>query len=254
MATLLAPVVQSDQTRPSVEAYLLGQLDFDQCLALQQRLVYESTGRCDGRIDLIICEHPTTLTIGRQGSRWHVPWSAAELNRRKLDIRWVNRGGGCLAHVPGQLAIYPIVPLNWHGFTVGEYLDRLQTGVLATLEELRFHGLTTRGRDGIWGRGGQLVSMGVAVKSWTTYHGAFINVAPYLKPWRSLKTDPKGRTAMSSLVAERPKHAVKITAVRTAIIRHLAEAFGCERYHLYTGHPLLRSLPTERKTTTADVG
>lgn len=251
---MLAPVVQSDQTRPSVEAYLLGQLDFDQCLALQQRLVYESTGRSDGRIDLIICEHPTTLTIGRQGSRWHVPWSAAELNRRKLDIRWVNRGGGCLAHVPGQLAIYPIVPLNWHGFTVGDYLDRLQTGVLATLEELRFHGLTTRGRDGIWGRGGQLVSMGVAVKSWTTYHGAFINVAPYLKPWRSLKTDPKGRTAMSSLVAERPKHAVKITAVRTAIIRHLAEAFGCERYHLYTGHPLLRSLPTERKTTTADVG
>jgi len=251
---VLAPAVHSARTPPSVEAYLLGRLDFDRCLELQQRLVYESTGRCDGRIDLLICEHPTTLTIGRGGSRRHVPWNADELRRRKLEPRWVNRGGGCLIHVPGQVAIYPIVPLQWHRFTVGDYLNRLQAGVLAMLEELRFHGLTTRGREGIWGRSGQLVAIGAAVKSWTTYHGAFVNVAPELKPWRGLTTDPAGRTAMSSLAVERQKQSVKVTTVRTAIIRHLAYAFGCERYHLYTGHPLLRMTPSEQQRTTTNVG
>ncbi len=251
---MLAPAVHSDRTPPSLEAYLLGRVDFQHCLALQQRLVYESTGRCDGRIDLIVCEHPTTLTIGRQGSRWHVPWDEAQLRRRELDLQWVNRGGGCMIHLPGQLAIYPIVPLAWHRFTVGDYLDRLQTGILAMLEALRFHGLTTRGRDGIWGRSGQLVALGAAVKSWTTYHGAFINVAPHLKPWRGLTTDPLQGTRMSSLLVERQQRAVKITTIRSAIIQHLAEAFGCQRYHLYTGHPLLRMTPTEGKRTIADVG
>ena len=43
---------------------------------------------------------------------------------------------------------------------------------------------------------------------------------------------------MSCLVAERGQ-AVRMTAVRTAIVRHLAEALGCPRCHMHTGHPLL---------------
>jgi hypothetical protein len=30
-----------------------------------------------------------------------------------------------------------------------------------------------------------------------------------------------------------------MTAVRSAMVRHLAEALGCQRYHMHTGHPLL---------------
>jgi lipoate-protein ligase B len=32
-------------------------------------------------------------------------------------------------HAPGQLAVYPIVPLGLFGWTVGEYLRRLQRGM-----------------------------------------------------------------------------------------------------------------------------
>ena len=45
---------------------------------------------------------------------------------------------------------------------------------------------------------------------------------------------------MSCLVAERCGP-VRMTAVRAALVRRLAECFGCDRYHLYTGHPLLRA-------------
>jgi hypothetical protein len=35
-----------------------------------------------------------------------------------------------------------------------------------------------------------------------------------------------------------------MTAVRAALVAHLAAAFGCQRHHLHTGHPLLAELPT----------
>ena len=49
---------------------------------------------------------------------------------------------------------------------------------------------------------------------------------------------------MSSLVAERCGP-VRMTMVRTTLVPRLAERFGCDRYHLYTGHPLLRAAARE---------
>ena len=60
---------------------------------------------------LILCEHPPLITVGRQGSRGHIRFDTEELFVRGWPVRWVNRGGGCLLHLPGQLAIYPILPL-----------------------------------------------------------------------------------------------------------------------------------------------
>jgi lipoyl(octanoyl) transferase len=223
---------------PAVETFLLGQIPFDAALALQQRLVFEISGRTDGQIALLLCEHPNVITVGRLGSRAHIHLSERALASRQWEVRWVNRGGGCLLHAPGQLAVYPIVPLACHGFSVGEYLQRLQDGILATLADLGIAGQTRAGSHGIWGRTGQLVSLGVAVKSWTTYFGAYINVDPSLQPFRSIQSDAFGLTPAGSLAAER-RQPVRMAAVRATIVHHLATALGCQRYHLYTGHPLL---------------
>src|SRR5437867_2374094 len=79
-----------------LSVHLLGLVDFEACQALQQRLVYESSGRRDGHITLLICEHPTVITIGRQGSRADIRLDARELASRGINLRWVNRGGGTL--------------------------------------------------------------------------------------------------------------------------------------------------------------
>ena len=121
---------------------------------------------------------------------------------------------------------------------MGEYLGRLQKGILATLAELGIAGQTRDAGHGIWGRSGQLVALGVAVKSWTTYYGAHINVDPALRPFRAIEADFQEKTPVSSLAAER-RQPVKMTTVRATIVRHLADAFGCQRYHIHTGHPLL---------------
>ena len=128
------PEIESQS--PALEAFLLGQVDFDRALALQQRLVTQCRDRDDGQIILLLCEHPTIITVGRGGSPGEIAMQSGLVRNRQIEVRWVNRGGGCLVHCPGQLAIYPLVPLQWHGFSVGEFLDRFQAGIMETLDDL----------------------------------------------------------------------------------------------------------------------
>ena len=245
--------ITSDALGPAVAVHLMGLVELDRVLALQQRLVFEASGRGDGQIVILLCEHPPLVTVGRQGSAAGIDLDAETRRGRRIDVRWLNRGGGCWMHLPGQLAVYPIVPLPWHGMTVGEYLDRLHSAVTASIEEMRMRTVDHSGSMGVYGRTGQLAAIGVAVKQWTTYHGAVINVCPAGTEYRSVISDPVGRRRMSSLTAER-QAPVRMTQVRETIIRKLTAAFACERTHLYTGHPLLAATDATRKRSAARAG
>lgn len=227
---------------PAVEAHLLGQIALDRLLPLQDRVAEQIARRDDGQVCLLLCEHPEVITIGRGGSPAEVRNDATPLRTGQLQARWIKRGGGCLLHAPGQLAVYTIVPLGWHGFTLGEYLDRLQGGVLRTLEALNIAAETRPGGYGIWGRTGQLAAFGVALRDGVTRHGAFINVCPAMGLFRLVDADPRHATRMSCLVAER-RGPVKMTSVRAELVGQLTAALGCDRYHLYTGHPWLCDTP-----------
>jgi lipoyl(octanoyl) transferase len=243
--SIAAPNLRPFELSPVVETFLLGELDFDTCLALQQRLVYEAGGGHEPQITVLLCEHRPIVTLGRLGSRAHVRVPPEQLTSRKLEVRWTNRGGGCLLHLPGQLAIYPIVPLAALGWTVGEYARRLNSGLTAALTELGVPCQTPTGRFGIWGRTGQLVVVGAAVRNWVTYHGAFLNVDPEMRTFRGFQTDPDDDTMMSSLAVERQQK-IKMATVRAVLTEHLAKAFGGERTHLYSSHPLLARLRKNR--------
>jgi lipoate-protein ligase B len=238
----------NDESAPAMMAYFLDRLPLDRCLALMQRLLVEVGNRDDGQIILLLCEHPNLMTIGRGGSPSDIRWSSSALKSREIETAYVNRGGGSLLHCPGQLALYPLVPLHWHGFTVGEFIERFQAGIVEALDDLNVPTHTEPGRHGIWGRTGLLAALGVAVRNWVTYYGAYLNVDPPLGLFRLVESDippslpPLAENEsrfMSSLMAER-RGSIKMTMIRAALVGRLSEAFGCDRYHLFTGHPYLR--------------
>src|SRR5208337_28176 len=108
----------------TLQVYLLGCVPFEPLLRLQRRLHFEITG--DRRqAALIVCEHPPTITVGRHGSRCHIHLEPEELQLRGWPIRWVSRGGGCILHVPGQLALYPVLPLDRLHCDINRYLHTL---------------------------------------------------------------------------------------------------------------------------------
>jgi lipoyl(octanoyl) transferase len=233
----------ADPAPYSIRFHLLSTVDYERFLRLQRRLVYEAGGYDDGRITVLLCEHPALISVGRSGSRGHIRLSGEQLRRRHLSVRWVSRGGGCVLHGPGQIAVYPIVPLRWHGWSVGEYLERLRQSLAGTLDQLLVR-YEFGQQPGLWGRSGQLATWGIAVRNWITCHGAFINVNPMMTHYPFVDSvDPfrlegSRKSTMGCLFAER-RRAMTVAKVRATLIPNLAAALGTESYHLITGHPLL---------------
>lgn len=221
-----------------LEVHLLGLVDYDAALFLQERLVYEYSGRDDRTGGLLLCEHPPLVTIGREGSRAHLQVEDREFAARQVDIRWVNRGGGCLVHCPGQLAVYPVVPLDRIGVRPAEYAARLIEAVIDLCTELRVPAWPSEDGRGVSCRLGRFASVGAAIKSGVTYHGLYVNVAPPMDLVRLVDTGPRSER-QTSLSAQRAR-ATEMHAVREGLIRHLAGVLGYGRHHLYTGHPLLK--------------
>ena len=232
-----------DSAGPAVVFHLLGTIDYDACDRLQRRLIDGANLRDDGRIEVLLCEHSPIITVGRRGSRRHIRIGSDELRRRQWEVRWVARGGGGVLHAPGQLAIHAVVPLRWHGWTLAGYQRRLSDGLAAALGQLNAV-VEPDAAHGLSGRTGQIVHLGVGVRDGVAHHGAFLNVNPTFSDFQAIETMPPIRTstgprgAMSSLLAEH-RQPVRMASVRAAVTEHLAAAFGCDHYHIYTGHPLL---------------
>jgi lipoyl(octanoyl) transferase len=226
----------------SLQVYLLGTVDFDDALRWQRRLVYEVSG--DRRQSfLILCEHPPLISVGRDGSREHIGIEDHDLDAREWPVRWVNRGGGCLLHAPGQLAIYPILALDRLGLDLQGYLDRLH-GVLAdVITNMEVPAEVRPGRPGVWANGRLLAHVGVAVREWVTYFGAALNVHPDLEPFRPIQVAGPGEPPMTSLAREH-REPIRDGTVRQRLVEAFGQRFGFARTSLFHTHPaLIRPAP-----------
>jgi lipoyl(octanoyl) transferase len=220
-----------------LQAYLLGQVEFERALALQRMLVYQASEDAS-RAALVMCEHPPLISVGRQGSRRHVLCEAEELRARRWPVRWVNRGGGCLLHLPGQLALYPILPLDRMGLGVQGYLDAMHRVVIDVLDDFSLRGATRPDRAGVWVNGRPVAFVGVAVRHWVSYFGLAFNINPDLEPFRRVECVAAGEPPMTSLERER-RAPLRPAMVRERFLEHFESRFGFERTSLFQSHPLL---------------
>ena len=221
----------------ALRVYLLGQVEFEAALSLQRILAFEASSERDSAA-LVLCEHPPLITVGRDGSPADIRCDLDELRMRRWPLRWVNRGGGSLLHLPGQLAVYPIVPLDWRGLGLAAYVERLQRILIAVLDDFSVPGVTRPGPPGVWVGQRLIAGVGVAVRDWVAYFGAVLNVNPDLFPFRILRSVPGEREPMTSLVRER-RGPLRPALVRERLLEHFAAAFPFERTALFTNHHCL---------------
>jgi lipoyl(octanoyl) transferase len=230
---------------PWLEVYLLGLLEFEEALRLQRRLVYEVSGASGKLAALVLCEHEPIITVGRRGSRSHIACDDDELDARGLALRWVNRGGGCCLHLPGQLAAYPILPFDPDSLSISAYMRRLERCVLRVLREFGVRATTRDDHSGLWTPSGQIASIGVAVSRWVSYYGLTLNVAGRREPFRILHPEGNGSLRATTLEAERQRP-TPMSKVRECLVCKFVESFGLCRFNLFTSHPALHC--TKRST------
>jgi lipoyl(octanoyl) transferase len=231
------PIAPFGPAEPALQAYLLGSVDFGAALDLQRLLAYQVAGD-RGQAVVILCEHPPLITIGRQGSHNHVQFEPEELHVRGWRVRWVNRGGGTLLHLPGQLAIYPILPLDRLGLGIDGYMATLESVLLAVLDDFSVRPDAPHGSSGIRVGGRLIADFGVAVRDWVTYYGAVLNVNPDLDLYRRVRCGVPADGAMTSLERER-RGPLRAALVRERFLEHFAAYFRFGRTSLLFHHSSL---------------
>lgn len=238
-----------DATEPVLQGYLLGSVEFEALLAFQRRLVYQVSGSRQVA-GLVLCEHPPLITVGRHGSRAHILYDPAELRARQWAVRWVNRGGGCVLHLPGQLAVYSVVALERSPFALQAYLRKLEAVLVRVLDDFSVPSTTREGQSGVWVGNRPIASIGVAVRDWVSYFGAVLNVNPPLEPFRWVQGVRRGDGQMTSLERER-RGPLRTSLVRERLLEHFASTFGLTRTSLFSDHPALpRKAPSDALATS----
>lgn len=212
-----------------LRVYLLGALDLDAVLHLQRALVYQLSGATDGAA-LLLCEHPPLVTIGRHGSPANLRVGPDELAARRWPVRWVSRGGGTFLHLPGQLAVYPILPLARCGLDVGSYVQRLQRVLLAVLADFGIRGQTRADEAGVWVDHRRIAAVGVAIRQQVTTFGATLNIDPDLTLYRLMQ--PGANEIGTTSVARERRGALRGALVRQLLIDHFRAEFGFEHVDL----------------------
>ncbi len=229
---------QIESNDAALRVYLLGALPYEQFLAFQRRLVYEVSGDPE-LAALIICEHPPFITIGREGSRRHVRLSPEELASREWRQRYVARGGGTMLFVPGQVCVYPILPLATLRINPAKYLGELLESVAGVVRGHGVQSFIDSERPGIRVGGRRIAHAGIAVRSGVTAFGAVLNVCPDLELFERIDCDGDPRP-MTSLERESPTR-VRPAGIRVELANAVAARFGYSRQSVFHSHNILHA-------------
>lgn len=147
-----------------------GRLEYEAALELQHRLVAERQ-RGEGEDTLLLLEHPDVFTLGRRRTAQSNVLLAGD-----TPVVQVERGGDVTWHGPGQLVGYPIVALDEDERDIHDVLRRLEDALIAVLARCGLEAGRREGFTGVWCQGRKLVSLGIAVRQWVTFHGFALNV------------------------------------------------------------------------------
>ena len=152
----------------------LGLLSYPAALAIQKELVEQ---RKQQRIpdQLLIVEHPHTITLGRNGHQENLLASEEILARAGIAYLPTDRGGDITYHGPGQIVGYPIFDLREWKRDVVAYVRAIEQVIMDALAECGIQAGRLEGCTGVWVNGKKIAAIGIHVSRWVTSHGFALN-------------------------------------------------------------------------------
>jgi lipoyl(octanoyl) transferase len=186
-----------------------GEVPYDTTFDAMRR--FTETRTPDTPDELWLVKHPPVFTQGVAGKEEHL------LMPGDIPVVRSNRGGQVTYHGPGQVVIYPLIDLRRLGIFVKEYVFRLETAVIQTLEHWGVIGFRVNSAPGIYvnladpfAAGlptgprqdpfeglGKIAQLGIKVSNHCTYHGVSLNVAMNLAPF--LRINPCGYAGLRTV-------------------------------------------------------
>lgn len=143
--------------------------------AMESRVEGIIAGRADEMVWLL--EHPPLYTAGTSAK-------PSDLIEARFPVFNTGRGGQFTYHGPGQRVGYVMLDLKRRAAPkapdIRDYVQKLESWLIAALAELGIEGFIRDGRVGVWcmdknGRECKIAALGIRVKKWVTYHGICLN-------------------------------------------------------------------------------
>jgi len=193
--------------------------DYKETLELQHRLVEL---RAEARLPdvLLLVEHPHVVTMGKSAK-------TENILSRTLPVYEIERGGDVTYHGYGQLVGYPIMDLSSRGKDIRTYLRNLEKTLIETLAHFGITAQRIQGRTGVWVGEKKIASIGVAVRSWITFHGFALNVSTDLSYFA--KINPCGyHSSIMTSMKEQLGREISIADVKGPLIDAFGKVFDTE--------------------------
>ena len=174
-----------------------GLIPYQKGLDLQQQSF--DLVKANGRPVLIGCEHYPVITLGRRAEAVNEFLSTSEDFRKQgLEVFETDRGGQATIHSPGQLVIYPIVPLRDYDISVRDFVRCLEVSTVKWLELLRVSATLTE-EAGVYTDVGKIAFVGIRVENGISRHGVSINVHNNLDLFSVIRSCGLAGRALDSL-------------------------------------------------------
>jgi len=210
----------------------LGLISWAEGNALQERVV---ASRKSGAIGdtLLLCEHPNTITQGRNGRQENLLASEAVLRQKGVEFHHTNRGGDITYHGPGQLVGYPILNLAVIRRDIGWYMRMLEEAMIRTSAEFGATAVREPGKTGIWveqpaaAAPEKLAALGVHLSRWVTSHGFAYNVSTDLHYFGLIVPcgiSERQATSLEKLLGR----TIAVSEVADRLVKHLGAVLNLE--------------------------
>ena len=213
---------------PQPETWLCVELpiiEYQKARDLQSYLV---SARKDKIIDsniILILEHPPVFTLGRRGGLENLIVSESFLEKSKIPVIHVERGGDITFHGPGQIVVYPIINLEKARLTVTDFVSNLEEVMIQTAKDSGVQAQRNGLNRGIWAGKKKLGSIGIAVRKGISFHGMALNVNLSLEPFNWINPCGLQDIKMTSIQQELPHH-ISIHNVKQSLKKHFESVFG----------------------------
>lgn len=170
-------------------------------------------------------EHPPVITLGKNADQSNLLVSLVELEKEGVEVCQTDRGGNITAHMPGQLVVYPILPLVLFRNSVRDFVCFLEKSVIELLQDAGIKAHTDSDNPGVWVGPKKIAAIGVRIKNRVSMHGIALNISNSLDLFEAIipcGIRNKGVTSMSQEVgssASAPSYWPKLLTIMTKNLR-----------------------------------
>ena len=174
---------------------------------------------------IYLLEHPHTYTLGKVADEKNLIGSKEYLDKKKISVYNIDRGGDITYHGPGQIVGYPIIDLKeWQNDT-HKYLRALEEVIIRTCDHYGIKGIRDPKYTGVWIENRKIAAIGIKISRWITMHGFAFNVNTDLSLFTGIIPCGIVDKEITSLQKELSR-SVSVTEVKEILLKNFMKVFG----------------------------